>query len=307
MSIAKVHLKENLSSMAGKLILVGASGAIGAATLETALQLGLNVIPTYHSRPLPGGVRFKLETDSLDQFNIRPDDALVIFAAYSDQEWVRTHPLEARHLNITATSRLAHEAIRRKALVIFLSSEAVFGLSKDTGWTETSEPCPTTEYGRQKHEMEQILQSFGGNCIVRTGWNVSSRPSDKCVVRSTYESLLDGSARLAQDNVFSLTDVSDTARLLMQVVINRLTGIVHAASGIPTSRTAMADEIVANSAKRQHMRYERIQFSALALKEPKPACSWLKTTHEAYRGVPAFSLPPEIVAKKVNILDAALA
>ncbi len=291
--------------MKGKLVLIGASGTIGAATLAAARTAGLDVVPTFQSREIPGGVRFRLETDSLDLLGIAANDVLVVFAAHSDQEWVRTHAEEARALNVAATTRLAEEARRRKALVVFLSSEAVFGENHDTGWTETSPPCPGTEYGRQKFEMEQVLLSLGSACIVRTGWNVSSRATDRCVVRNTYESLLAGSARIAADNVFSLTDADDTARLLLQVAAERATGIVHAVSGVPVSRTAMADEIIRTSVKGKNMRYERIRFADLNFKEPKPASAWLQATGAINRRIPAFAPPLDVIARKVKFLDEA--
>jgi len=289
--------------MKGKLILVGASGAIGDATLKAAEKMGLNVLPTYQSREMSGGVRFNIETDSPEVLNIGVDDVLILFAAYSDQEWIRAHPFKARNLNVIATSRFAENAIRMKALVVFLSSEAVFGKNLETGWTEGSQPCPTTEYGRQKFEMEQILQSLGGACIVRTGWNVSCRLADRCVVRNTYESLLAGSARLAEDNVFSITDVNDTARLLIEVVASRVNGIVHAVSGVPVTRTELADEIIKNSVSHAGMGYEKVLFKDLNFNEPKPACSWLATNHEIHRRLPEFSAPSEVVARKVRFLD----
>lgn len=292
--------------MQGKLILVGASGAIGTATLEVARRDGLDVLPTYRTRVLPGGVCFTLETDSLDVLNIEAGDALIVFAAFSDQEWVRANPLQAYALNVTATARLAREARRKKARFIFLSSEAVFGESQDAGWTEASLPCPVTEYGRQKYEMEKILQAISGTCIVRTGWNVSLRLADRCVVRNTYEALLGKSARLAKDNVLSLTDVNDTATLLIWVAMERAAGIIHAVSGVPTTRTAMADEIIRNSAKRRNMGYVETRFADLTFNEPKTPCAWLTTTHDVFRRISAFILPPEIISRKVRMLDAEL-
>lgn len=285
--------------------MIGASGTIGNATFEAARKKKLNVLPTYRTRVMRGGLHFRLESDSHDVLNMKAGDAVIILAAFSDQEWIRTHPHQARTLNVDATARLAREATRRKVQVIFLSSEAVFGESCNAGWAETSLPCPATEYGRQKCEMETYLQSLDGTCIVRTGWNVSLRLGDRCVVRSTYEMLLNKSARLASDNVFSLTDVMDTATLLVYVAQERITGIVHAVSGVPTTRTAMANEIIRTSVKGKEMRYEEIQFADLKFGEPRPACAWLTTTHEALRKVPKFSLPEEIIAKKVSVLDEA--
>ncbi len=42
---------------------------------------------------MTGGVCFKLETDSPELLNIGADDVIVIVAAFSEQEWVQTHPL----------------------------------------------------------------------------------------------------------------------------------------------------------------------------------------------------------------------
>ena len=240
--------------MTGKLILVGASGAMGVATHSVAHQRGFNVLPTYRSRPIAQGVRFNLEVDSAEILEIKAEDTLILLAASSDQAWVRANPREARAVNVDATARLAREAIRRDAWVIFISSEAVFGHANPGGWTENGQPCPATEYGRQKREIEVILQEMGGATIVRTGWNVSGRLTDKCVVKNTYESLLKGTARLADDNVFSLTDVCDTARLLVQLVPERHIGVVHSVSGVPITRTQLADEIIRSSAIGSAMR-----------------------------------------------------
>lgn len=292
--------------MKGKIVLVGASGMMGSATLDVARRLDLDVVPTYHTRMFEGGICFKLETDAPECLNIKADDVVIIFAAFSDQEWVRTHPLQARGLNVIATARLANEARKKKAHLIFLSSEAVFGKSQAAGWTEASSPCPSTEYGRQKYEVEKMLQTIGGACIVRTGWNVSFRFQDRCVVQSTYENLLRGSARLAEDNCFSLTAANDTARVLVHVAVERISGVVHAVSGTPITRVALADEIIKNSIKGREMNYEKIRFSNLVFKEAKPACSWLLPTRETCCCVPKFLLPAEIIAKKVRVLDTAL-
>lgn len=296
-----------MSGMTARLILIGASGALGAVTLGAARKAGLALIATYGSRSFPGGQPFRAETDTLGRLGIGADDVVILFAAHSDQAWVRSHPEEARALNVAATVRLADEARRAGARMLFLSSEAVFGADRADGWPESAQPCPSTEYGRQKAEAERALLALGNACIVRTGWNVTPRAEDRCVVRSTYESLLDGSARLAEDNLFSLTDAEDTARLLVEAAARRATGIVHAVSGVPTARTALADEIMRASSKGRHMSYRRIRYSDLSFDEPRPACAWLAATDRGLHPAEGFALPPAVVARKVGILEVAAA
>jgi dTDP-4-dehydrorhamnose reductase len=289
--------------MIGRLILVGASGTIGAATLECAYSHRIKVVPTFHSRPISGGVLFQLETDTLDSLAIQYDDSLIIFAAYSDQEWIRKNPDQARKLNIDATARISREAYRAGAWIVFLSSEAVFGENLDGGWSESDLPCPVTEYGRQKREMELILEEQGNASIVRTGWNVSDRLTDRCIIKNTYQSLLSGDARLAEDNLLSLTHVRDTAELLVNVATERINGYVHSVSGIPITRTALADEIIKNSSHGKDMRYERIKFAQLQLSEPKPARAWLRSSAKVCRRTAFFETPQKIIANKIRALE----
>ena len=249
------------------------------------------------------GVPFSIETDSLESLGVGEQDSVIIFAANSDSEWVRANATAAREINITATTRLAVQALRLRAHLVFMSSEAVFGSSRQIGWTEECKPSPCTEYGRQKYEMEEILTDLGGSCIVRTGWNVSARPADRCVVKAIYTSLLKGGARLASDNIFSLTDVSDTARLLLKVVQQRAVGTVHSVSGFPVSRTIVADEIIQVSKMIKDARYEKIRHSDIYFKEPKPASAWLAASGAINSLVPIFATPKEIVSKKVAILE----
>lgn len=289
--------------MAGRLVLIGASGALGGATLDAAREAGLPVVATYGSRPIAGGVRFGAESDALARLGVARGDTVILFAAHSDQEWVRTHAAQARALNVAATVRLASEARGAGARFVFLSSEAVFGKERSEGWPESAPPCPATEYGRQKAEAERALLDMDHACVVRTGWNVTARIADRCVVRSTYESLLAGTARLAQDNVFSLTDATDTARLLLAVCDRGAAGIVHAVSGRPVSRTALADETIRLSKKGSRMRYERIHFADLRLAEPKPASAWLAATRDHHLRAPGFLPPEAVIARKVALLD----
>jgi dTDP-4-dehydrorhamnose reductase len=291
--------------MAARLILIGASGALGAVTLAAARRSGLATIATYGSRPFEGGVRFRAEADSLARLGVTAGDTVILFAAYSDQEWVRTHADEARFLNVAATIRLAEEARGAGARFIFLSSEAVFGADRTDGWPEGAAPCPTTEYGRQKAEAEKMLLAFDNICIVRTGWNVTDRMMDRCVLRSTYQELLSGSARLAQDNVISLTFAGDTAQCLVRVSVQNVIGVVHAVSGIPISRTDMADEIMRASRGGCKMHYQTTLHRDLMFLEPRVGCAWLTATRNCALGIDCFLPPQEVIRRKVALLDEA--
>lgn len=304
MNMARVcHNSLTYYRMTDKLVLIGASGALGDMTLQTARRKGIAAIATYESRRFTGGVRFRAENDSLVDIGVKSGDTVILFAAKSSQDWVRRNPDEARALNVTATIRLANEAYRLGANFIFISSEAVFGQDCSHGWAEDADLCPVTEYGRQKAEAESILRELDNVCIVRTGWNVTDRMSGQCVIQNTYEKLLDGSARLAHDNRISLTYAGDTAQCLLRLACEKFVGVFHAVSGMSITRTAMADDIIEASKMKSNMHYERIRFADLALSEPKPAQAWLTSTRNSWFGIDWFLSPQDLIRRKVAQLD----
>lgn len=79
-----------------------------------------------------------------------------VCAGVTSMEACEVDPVRTRHVNVVNTLRIAEQLLERGSSIQFLSSNAVFdGASAFPD--ERMPACPTTEYGRQKAEVEARL------------------------------------------------------------------------------------------------------------------------------------------------------
>ncbi len=287
-----------------RFIVIGASGLIGQALVRAMRASGYPVLPLFRTQPIAEGRPFDMLRQQLADVvtGLNSTDAVMLLAAHSDQAWIARNAVQAAKLNVEASGALARAVAQSGAHLTFMSSESVFGSDCETGWPETSVPNPVTEYGRQKAEMEAVVAKLPNACVVRTGWNVGWSHDTRCVVKTTYEALLGPDAKIATDNVLTLTDVSDTARALVELMLGRCTGIWHLAGG-PIRRSELADTIAAVSRFGASMRYSEVKYSSLTFAEPRPARAWLNSTQSLQRLGLAFRASRDIIEDKVRLLD----
>jgi dTDP-4-dehydrorhamnose reductase len=288
------------------IVIIGASGLIGAQLFEDAAAAGESVIGTYAAHPKDGLVPFDARTDSLHKIapELGPDDTVVLLSAYIDQNWIAENRDEAYALNVTAGKRLAGETFARGAKLVFLSTEAVFG-GADTGHLEVDPVAPSTEYARKKVEMEEFLQASSGDwLIVRTGWTVGWRPDAPCPVANTYQALLGGEARMARDNIFTITDVRDVSASILGLIGSKAAGIYHAASNPPVSRVELAQLVMESSQKGSKMAYSAVNFDEIAFKEPRPRHAWLRNDKISAEIGQKFSPALATIKLKVAMIEA---
>lgn len=145
----------------GPLLIVGAEGLLGGALGALARQRGLEVCATMQQRDDAGeGVRRLDLAEPLDGWSPPPCASAVLCAAVTNLEACRREPVPTRHINVTQTVRLAEKLVRAGSFVVFLSSNLVFdGATPCRPAGDT--PCPKSEYGRQKAEVERALAGWG--------------------------------------------------------------------------------------------------------------------------------------------------
>ena len=266
----------------------------------------LQVVPFFCNNPVPSGSHFDILRDSLPDVVPEPghDDSVVMLSGYSDQNWIFKNREAAYDLNVAATLRSVRNCIERGVHLVFLSSEAVFGEENPSGWPESAVPIPVTEYGRMKLLVEAAVAGYRNACVVRTGWNIGWERQDRCIIKDTYTQLLSGRARMAEDNVFTLTDVRDLARAVLRVSESRTTGVVHLVSSPPIRRTHLAGLIKDLSINGSSMRFERVRMADLPYLEPRAASAWLRKSDISLKITQDFAVPHEVVSRKVALLDA---
>lgn len=288
----------------GRIVIIGASGLIGTALEAAALAAGHKVVGTYAIKPRNGLKRFDVIQDDLTELvpDLGPEDSVVLMSAVIDQAWVQANPGLSRSINVNGAIACAASTFRRGAHFVYISSEAVFGLGNSCdGFDEAATPTPLSLYAKQKVEVEDALFLMQGRwCIVRTGsvvgWHAQDRRDS---VSATYQTLLRPHAKMAYDNVFTVTDVVDVASGLLRVVEGKVRGILHLAANPPVSRTYLADLIIAGSRLKSEMAYDRVSFMA----DLRTKRAWLRNDHAVGLGY-KFSDPLSVIDRKVKLLDA---
>ncbi len=286
-----------------RIIVVGASGMIGSAVEAAARKAGHEVVGTSATRPRDGLLRFDATKENLLDVipNLRADDRVLLLSAAVDQGWVQANPGESHAINYIGAIEVASAALARGAHLIFMSSEAVFGILVGAhGFGEDAAPAPFGLYAEQKHKVEQRIP-LREACIVRTGHVVGWGAGDRRdAVSATYRALLEPGARMAYDNLFTITAVEDVAVGLLRAAEQRTCGVLHLAANPPVSRTQLADWIIASSRRASEMSYKRVPVSALPMVRAPQA--WLKSERAAEMGI-TFAEPHAVVERKVAILD----
>jgi nucleoside-diphosphate-sugar epimerase len=285
-----------------RIIIVGASGLIGSAVEAAARKAGHEVVGTCATRPREALIPFDVTKQSLSDVvpDLGADDRVLLMSALIDQGWVQAHPGESHTVNYIGAVEVASAALARGAHLVFMSTEAVFagGASKD-GFDEAATPEPLSLYALQKVKVEQRLP-LREACIVRTGSVVGWSAGDgRDAVSNTYAALLKPGAKMAHDNVLTITDVDDLAAGLLRVAERRAVGIVHLAGGA-VARTQLADWIVAASRHGKRMRYKRVALSSLP--DVKATRAGLASKRAVELGL-TFAEPRSVVERKVAVLD----
>lgn len=282
-----------------RIIILGASGLIGGQLYRDTGGIG-----TYHRNPVAGLQPFNLLADDLIDLvpDLGADDWVCVLSAEVDPNRVAADPVAARALNVDATLRAMEFGRRRSAGVLFLSTEAVFD-GAEGGYLETSTPNPLFEYARQKTEVESRMQT-GKWLIVRTGWTIGWSTTVRCPVMAAYDALLSGGAVMAEDNLFTLTDVADTSRALTKLMAANATGIYHLAANPPIARARMAEIIQTTSIFGDQMSFQPGKFADIPFSEPRPAGAWISNAKFAGAFGDHFTTPEETLRKKIALLDA---
>lgn len=255
-----------------KNIVVGASGLIGSALYKSFEENSVRVIGTYaKNHTLPGLIHLDLTADDFSELldTLNPIDNVYILSAYSNPTWIHNNRKAAETLNLTGTKNLIDALREKNPRIIFMSSVEVFDGGKGF-YRENDYPNPLNLYGAMKYEIESYLKStYENSTIVRTGWNVGLNVESRCVVRLTYDSLLEQGARMARDNQFSISAVTDTADALRMLANYPEVRELHICADDKVMRVRLAELISENSNRGKEMDFDECLFSEIEYSEPR--------------------------------------
>ena len=290
-----------------KIFLIGASGSIGWP-LFNFLKKKLKVIGTYNNQPKKGLLKFSLgkkryENKLISQ--ISQDDIAILMLAETNVAWVHNNPKKSFDINYKLTTNLIKKLIKKKSRIIYFSSAEVFN-GKKGFYKESSKPVPVNTYGKTKYYVEKFLKNtkYENYQIIRTGRNVNMSDDYRCMIKDTYQRLLSNDAKMAKDNLFTITHMNDFNQAILKLIkFKSQKKIFHICSDEVLSRVQFANLIKKYSKKKNKMDYRIVKFKDVGYKELR-ACKNNLTCELTKKILKInFIKAEKIIKQKVRILD----
>ena len=255
-------------------LVVGGSGYLGQALLR---KLGPQGVGTYSRNPIDGGVSFVAGTGDFDALLDEMGSGInwvVFLHGISSPDVCAKDPDGTRKINVLATIDMASKAHRRGIRSVFLSSDYVFD-GKVGQRTELDVRCPTTEYGRQKAEVEDwFLSELRQSLVVRSSKIVSEHSATHSVLGQWIDEFLNGvELHCATDQIFSPMHVDETAECIVNLCRGDYEGLFNVCGTEAISRYDLCQALAQAVRKRVSLLNIRIEPCVLAdipFYEPRP-------------------------------------
>jgi dTDP-4-dehydrorhamnose reductase len=285
-----------------KVIIIGASGLIGRK-LFLVLKKKYKTIGTFNSNKAHKKfIRFDIKKDKISKINkeIKKNDIFIILSAYSNPGWISQNKKEAENVNVLMTKKLIDQIIKLKCKIIFMSSVEVFN-GKKKYFLEKDKPKPLNFYGKAKYEIEKYIQKKSKNyLILRTSWNSDKTLHGRCVIELTYNTIKKKNAKMAKDNLFSITNVEDTCSIIQKHLMSK-NKILHIASREKISRSILANRIKNYSKKK--LKFKIVTHSKINYLEPRSKINLLRSDDEIIKKY-NFKKIDFLIRRKTKLLDA---
>jgi dTDP-4-dehydrorhamnose reductase len=149
-----------------KILITGAGGLVGKASIEHCLANGDEVV-AYDHQSLDIGDAEKVEA----VVGSEQPDALINCAAWTDVDGCESDPAKAERANALGPENLARACRQANAVLLTISTDYVFDGAKEGFYTQRDQPRPLSVYGRFKLEGERRSQAeHARTIVVRSGY-----------------------------------------------------------------------------------------------------------------------------------------
>ncbi len=220
------------------LLVVGASGFLGAQVCRQAVTAGERVVGTYHSAAVevPGVEARRLDVTDRAAVRalvteVRPD--AVISTSYRCDDWAVT---------ANGAAHVAYAAAELGARLVHLSSDALHA-GRPAPYLDDDVPTPIYPYGAAKAAAETAVRAIDpGAVLVRTSLIVGegSKQIQLCL------DALAGRATLFTDELRCPIDVSDLAAAVLELVPSDYAGLLNVAGPDAVSRAELGLLVAGN-------------------------------------------------------------
>ncbi|VAV84738.1 dTDP-4-dehydrorhamnose reductase [hydrothermal vent metagenome] len=206
-----------------RVLVLGASGMLGAALVPLLLGAGYEVVAPSHS-----------ELDITDPEAVKvlvcgcAPSAVINCAAYTAVDKAEDERAEAELINCAGAANIARAAEAAGAKFIHISTDFVFDGTKNTPYLEDDEPSPIGVYGSSKLAGEEQITGIGGDfLIVRTSW-LYGPGSENFVTKIAEKARSSKELRVVFDQVGTPTYTQDLAEAIINLMARELSsGIYH--------------------------------------------------------------------------------
>ena len=232
-----------------KLLITGASGLLGINLAMESMRehevIGVSR-GTLRSAPFHVVRADLTQGNEIDPMigSMRPD-WLINCAALADLEKCEEDPVQARQLNVDLPGELAAACAKRNIAFVHISTDAVFDGTREGAYTEEDEPSPPGIYSQTKLDGERLVQESNPGAIVARvnfyGWSLGGRRS---LGEFFVNNLSEGkNVNGFTDVIFCPMVVNDTARVLLEMLQKKLSGLYHLVGAQPMSKYRFGVEV----------------------------------------------------------------
>jgi dTDP-4-dehydrorhamnose reductase len=289
-----------------KYIVIGATSSIGKVFKELLEKKKIKSVGTYSSNNNRKFIKFDITKDQIIKKinSIKKKDIVLIFSAITNHYKIIKHKILAEKINVKYTKKLIKDLSTIGCKIIFISSVEVFD-GKKGNYLENHKKNPLSTYGKHKSKIENFLiRKIKKNfTIIRLSWTVdSSNENSRDIIYMTYHSILKKNSRMAFDNYFNITDVTDVCEHIIKASKKKIK-ILHLVSKEIISRYDLARLIKKISKKGKKMHFKKIKFKDFPYSEPRARLNYLKSKYTNIFPNKKYKPITDIVLEKVKVMD----
>ena len=257
--------------MKKKVLITGASGLVGKASIEHCTANGDKVV-AYDHKLLEIADASQVET----VLKSEKPDAVINCAAWTDVDGCESDAGKAERVNALGPENLARYCREVNAAFLTISTDYVFDGFKDGFYTQRDNPRPLSVYGRFKLDGERRSQTeYARTIVVRTGYIFG--PGGRNFLSTLVDRAKRGEKLKAIADCWGTpTYARDLAARLRELIEFDLPGVFHVVSaGEGASFETFAQEAVKLSDCSAAI-IESVSMDSLARPAPRPRNSKLK-------------------------------
>lgn len=231
-----------------KILVTGSAGLVGSQVVKDLVEKKFDVYSCYNAdRPkdgLPTKLDLSREENIVETLHEIKPDAIIHLAAMTDVDLCEVQKELATLINTTTTGILARESAKMKTFFVYLSTDYVFD-GRSGLKNEGDVPNPINVYGRTKLDGETAAKNFSTPCaIIRTSTPFGAHEKKKSFPLWIKENLeLEKEIPVLCDQYTSPTFVPDLSKMLIEVTMKKIAGIIHLAGATRISRFEFAKMI----------------------------------------------------------------